>query len=164
MTSREIIWIYRIERESRVWILDRRWEMFILAIIWFASLNSRKRCESLVFIQSFSIIWRGHFARLSHTLLSLLATKFGTRIIMSKHWCRLAVPQGKAGIERKSSTHISCCASSISWCSRKTYRSRTCTLAKEKRWSCLLPSIPVRMWRTGCWKWRNPWRPVFGTT
>lgn len=163
VTSREMIWIYRIEQESRVWILDRQWEMFILPTTWFASLKLNQRCESFVFMQSSSIFWRGHFAHLSHILLSLLTTKFGTRFIMSIDHCSLAVPSGrKAGIERKS--HIHCCASSISYCSRRTYRSHTCTLLKEKRWRCLFPSIPLTMWRTGCWKLRNPWRPVYGTT
>lgn len=153
LTSREMIQIYRIEQESRVWIPDRHWKMFVPHIIWFASLRLNLWCESLT-IQSFSTFLKRSFCTSMPFFIIFITID---NQIYSKHG-------RKAGAERKLAIHVSCCASLISCSSRRTYRSRTCTLQKEKRWSCLLPSIPLKMWRTGCWKWRNPWRPVYGTT
>lgn len=60
LTSREMIWIYRIEQESRVWIPDRHWKMFVPHIIRFASLKLSLRCESLI-IQSSSTFLKRSF-------------------------------------------------------------------------------------------------------
>lgn len=73
LTSREMIQIYRIEQESRVWIPDRHWKMFVPCIIWFASLRLNLWCESLI-IQSSSTFLKRSFCTSMTCFISIIIT------------------------------------------------------------------------------------------
>lgn len=48
--------------------------------------------------------------------------------------------------------------------SSQTYRSHTCTLVRERRWSCFCQFGPQEMWSTGWGMSRNLWRSRWGIT
>lgn len=52
----------------------------------------------------------------------------------------------------------------LSFNSSQTYRSHTCTLVRERRWSCFCQFGPQEMWSTGWGMSRNLWRSRWGIT